>query len=89
MEQEKVKIGQKVRISPGEYAPEDLKMKVNGLGGVEGEVSAVTGIGVCTVLLPKGVEIPGYSHPLGGGVYYADLHCSFLAQVDDEPESGV
>ena len=70
--------GSKVRLKPTSEASGELRQKVAALGDVVGEVGAMTGIGVCTVLLPPGISIPGHSHPLGDGRDYIDLHKEHL-----------
>ncbi len=70
--------GSKVRLKLTSKASGELRQKVAALGDVVGEVGAMTGIGVCTVLLPQGISIPGHSHPLGNGRDYIDLHKEHL-----------
>ncbi len=73
-----MKKGDKVCLRPTSMASNELREKVVALGEVVGEIGAVTGVGVCTVLLPPGVKIEGHSHPLNGDRHYIDLHWSHL-----------
>lgn len=76
-----MQMGSKVRLKPTDKASAELRQKVAALGEVVGEIGLVTGIGVCTVLLPSGVTIPGYSHALGDGREYIDIHKMHLESV--------
>lgn len=79
--QKQVQKGSKVRINTARTSDE-LRKKVADLGEVTGEVGDMSGIGVCTVLLPPGVKIPGHSQPLGADDrHYIDLHRDHLQLV--------
>ena len=73
-----MKVGSEVRLKPTDKASGELRQKVAALGDVVGEIIGMTNIGVCTVLLPPGVSIPGHSKPLGDGSDYIDLHKQHL-----------
>ncbi len=69
-----MKNGTKVRFKPTNNPSEEFRAKIEALGDFVGEVLAVSNIGVCTVLLPKGVTIEGHSHYLRDGQHYCDIH---------------
>jgi len=77
------KIGAKGLLVLNEKAPQDLRVAVATRGAVEVEIADKTGLGVCQVILPKGVSFPGYSQLLEGGTYAGhhlmDLHESLIA----------
>lgn len=73
--------GSRVRFNPTDKASDEFRQKIASLGDVVGEVGAITDLGMCTVLLPPGVSIPGHSHPLGDGRDYVDLHRVHLAEA--------
>lgn len=76
-----MKEGSKVLLKPTNMASDELKDKLGALGEVVGVVVDITGIGVCTVILPVGIEIEGHSHPLENGQHYIDLHSFHLEVV--------
>lgn len=78
-----MKVGSLVKLNPTSVASEELRQEVAALGDVRAEVLAVSGIGVCTLLLPEGVAIQGHSHPLpnNSGQHYLDLHQDHLEEV--------
>jgi len=79
------KIGAKgpLVLSQNENIPGDLRDALTRLGRVEVEIADKTGLGVCQVILPKGVSVRGYSQLLGGGPYKGchlmDIPESFIA----------
>lgn len=81
-------IGDKVYFRPTKIASDELLWKLAKLGNMTGEIGAITGVGVCTVLLPHGVTIEGHSHPLDESRHYVDLHQSHLRVVDPCPRCG-
>lgn len=74
--------GTKVYLKPTAAASGELHARIVALGNIVGEIAAKTESGVCTVLLPEGITIKGYSHPCGSGQrHYIDLHQSHLRAV--------
>jgi hypothetical protein len=76
--------GSKVRLRPTKMTSLQLSKLVMAYGEVTGEIAGVSGIGVCTVVLPLGVTLPGHSHPFtfnGVEHHYIDLHKQHLESV--------
>ena len=74
--------GTKVYLRPIGVASEELCMKIAARGDLICEVAAKNEKGVCTVLLPEGVVISGYSRPCGNGQrHYIDMHESHLVKI--------
>lgn len=77
-----VTIKQQIIIVPSDGASEEFKGKVEAKGKIVLTVLDKSSIGVCTLLLPKGVSIQGHSRPMPPGPYegheYLDLHESHL-----------
>lgn len=78
---EYMKNGTRVRLKPTPMASDEFRQKVTELVDVIAEVGACSSIGVCTLILPKGVSISGHSHPFGNGHDYLDIHESHLEVV--------
>jgi len=82
-EEKMVEVNQKVVIVPTDIADEEFGREVEKKGKIVLTVLSKSNLGVCTLLLPKGVSIQGHSHPLPPGPYeghdYIDLHESHLA----------
>lgn len=85
-----MKQGDKVYLRPTNIASDELREKVATMGDdVVGEIVVVTGIDVCTVLLPPGITIEGHSHVFDENRHYIDLHGSHLQLVTIEcPKCG-
>lgn len=81
-----VTINQQVIIVASDGASEEFKSKVKAMGEVALTVLDRSSMGVCTLLLPRGVSIQGHSHPIPSGSFYEgheylDLHESHLMPV--------
>ena len=61
-----MKVGSKVRLKHNDMTSGEYQKKVGIIGDIVGVVGAITNCGICVVLLPLGVRIPGHSHPLQG-----------------------
>jgi len=76
-----VSIGQRVvlpdHLKKDEPGLADLRLAI-GDRHIEAEVMDKTGLGLCWLILPEGVIILGYSHPITEGKYagheFMDLH---------------
>ncbi len=80
-----MELGTIVKVKPTAIASEEFRQKVAAYGEVKGEVHAVSNRGVCTLILAKGVEIEGHSHPVPSpdyvGHHYLDINQSHLEPV--------
>lgn len=79
----RLKRGQSVVIRPTVLAGEYFGSKITRTG-LDRLLSIVlnnrTNSGICTILLPEGTAIPGYSHPLPAGELHAGRHCLLISE---------
>jgi len=83
-----VQISQKVILpdnlndDPGISDFKDALRSAIGSESIEADVVDITGLGICQILLPKGVSVRGYSHLIAEGPYsgreLVDLHQSYI-----------
>jgi hypothetical protein len=73
-----VKVGDTIALRPTGIASNQLHAEIARVGDVTCEVLMVSEIGVCTIALPEGVTLKGFSTPSCDGRHYVDLHKSHL-----------
>ena len=71
----------KVRFIPAAVVPANLREQLEALGDLTGEVCVASTSGVCAVLLPVGITIPGFSLPDGEGRHFINVHQNCLEKI--------
>lgn len=73
--------GMSVRFIPATIKSAELRSALEALGDSTGVVCVASTSGVCAVLLPVGITIPGFSLPDGEGRHFINVHQNCLEEI--------